>query len=62
MINCLRCNKEFKFNYLLVRHNNRKYPCKQVEEKEATRSNEKQREATRSNEKQLVQMLRKRVG
>ena len=48
MIKCVRCKKEFKFNYLLVRHNNRKYPCKRVEEKEATRSNEKQREATRS--------------
>ena len=31
MIKCVRCNKEFKFNYLLVRHNNRKFPCKEVE-------------------------------
>ena len=31
MHKCLRCQKEFKYNYLLVRHNNRKFPCKEVE-------------------------------
>ena len=37
MIKCLRCNKEFKYNYLLVRHSNRKFPCKRVEEKDTQR-------------------------
>ena len=47
MIKCLRCNKEFKFNYLLIRHNNRKFPCKRVEEKEAQRSAKMRKEAHR---------------
>ena len=30
---CLRCEKEFKFPYLLKRHNERKFPCKAVVKK-----------------------------
>jgi hypothetical protein len=29
MFKCIRCSKEFKYNYLLVRHNNRKNICTQ---------------------------------
>ena len=53
---CLSCKKHFDSPSKLERHNNRKIPCKSVEDqkkqREATNSNEKQREATRSNEKQ----------
>ena len=53
---CNSCKKHFDSPSKLERHNNRKIPCKSVEDqkkqREATNSNEKQREATRSNEKQ----------
>ena len=29
-LQCLRCNKEFKYAYLLQRHNNRKHKCKET--------------------------------
>ena len=32
-VSCTRCQKIFKFQYLLVRHLNRKNPCKLVEKK-----------------------------
>lgn len=36
-VSCTRCQKIFKFQYLLVRHLNRKNPCKLVEKKKDTK-------------------------
>ena len=53
-VNCLRCQKEFKFPYLLKRHMERKNPCKvvniQIEKKESPRTTENHREPPRTTE------------
>ena len=50
---CMRCEKSFKFPYLLKKHLERKFPCKEPKKKKATQSNLKQLKATQSNPKQL---------
>ena len=30
-IECEKCGKEFKYNYLLIKHLNKKYSCEKVE-------------------------------
>ena len=54
---CFRCSKEFKFPYLLKRHNERKYPCKVVEngflEKEPLRTTQNHSEPLRTTQNHL---------
>ena len=51
MIYCNRCKKEFNYPYLLKRHNQRKFPCKEVEnknsKKDSKRTTENHREPPR---------------
>ena len=46
---CLRCSKEFKFPYLLKKHNGRKYPCKLLENINVKKTNLNQPKPTQTN-------------
>ena len=56
---CLRCSKEFKFPYLLKKHNGRKYPCKLVENINVKKTNRKEPKGTERNRKEPKGTLKK---
>ena len=46
---CLRCSKEFKFPYLLKKHNGRKYPCNEFKKTNVKKTNLNQPKPTQTN-------------
>ena len=56
---CLRCRKEFKFPYLLKKHNERKYPCNEFKKFNVKKTNLNQPKPTQTNLNQPKPTLKK---